>query len=183
MSVAKPITDFLNERGVKYSIDHHATCFTAQNLAAEEALSGYAVGKCVVGFVDGKPVILVLPAPYQVDWDAVCDELDADEARLAEPDEIAEIFTGCAINAPPPALPLWDGVAIVADETMMGDYLPNNPLLVMAAGSAQDAIRMDRADWLAIVQPSVANFAVLPDTAPANEGAGAALASGSVRHA
>ncbi len=153
MSVAKDITDFLDSKRVSYSIDHHAPCATAQDLAAEEGLSGYRVAKSVVCIADGEPVILVLPAALHVDLNAACKDLEADALRLADPDEIADFFPECELANPPPPLPLWDNASILVDSSLAGDEI------VFAAGTPNDAIRMNSVDWLDVTQPFIGHFA------------------------
>lgn len=155
MTASKLTTDFLDAKGVRYLIDHHDACFTAQELASDERVSGYRVAKTVVCLADDRPVILVLPAPYDVDLDAVARELEADEVTIVEPAAMLRLLPGTTSTIAPPPLPLWDGVRIHADASMVEEAE-----IIFPAGSAFDAVRMSRADWAGIAGASVGRFAI-----------------------
>ncbi len=155
MTATKCITQFLDSESVRYEVDHHDACFSAQALAAEEGMTGYRVAKTVVCLADERLVILVLPASCYVDLEVVGAELDAEVVCLADPAAMASFFPDCGIEVAPPPLPLWDNVRIHADTSMMGG---ND--IVFAAGTANDAIRMGRMDWVRIARPTIGQFAM-----------------------
>src|SRR3989304_4531947 len=59
--------ELFRERGVKYKGTTHPEVYTAQEVAAVEHVSGYAMAKTVAVSADGKLVLVVLPAPHRVD--------------------------------------------------------------------------------------------------------------------
>lgn len=159
MTASKRITQFLDTEGVRYEIDHHDACFSAQSLASKEGTTGFRVAKTVVCFVDDQPVVLVLPAPYHVDLEIVGAELGARVVCVADPEDVAAYFPECDIEVAPPPLPLWEGIRIHADASMLG-----RDDIVFAAGTAKDAVRMSGPDWKRIARPSFGKFAVLTPT-------------------
>ena len=157
MAISKRIIQFLDSKGIDYRIDHHRPAHSAQDLAATEHVTGYCVAKTVVCIADGEPAILVLPAPMEVDFARVCEELEASEARLAYPDEIRGIFPDSVEGMAPPPLPLWEGVTVYADAT-----ITNTDEVVFAAGTLRDAIWMSCADWLSLACPVICDFVRAP---------------------
>ncbi len=154
MSVPSFVTRFLDDRGIRYSIDHHDACGTSQDLAEIEAVTGFEVAKSVVCLVDEAPVILVLPAPYHVSLTAVGEEFEASHVRLADPRDLAELFPDVNRDVAPPPLPLWKHVTLHIDAAMT---MPKE--IVFAAGSAEDAIRMRTVDWMKVAEASIGRFA------------------------
>jgi prolyl-tRNA editing enzyme YbaK/EbsC (Cys-tRNA(Pro) deacylase) len=62
--------------------------------------------KSLVFIVDEEPVLVVVPVSCRVDEELVADELEADDARLASPEEVEEV-TGYEVGeVPPVSLPL-----------------------------------------------------------------------------
>jgi Ala-tRNA(Pro) deacylase len=103
--------------------------------------------------VDGKMVMLSLPAPYQVDLEKVGKVLVAEEARLAEEEEFEGAFPDCEVGAMPPfgnlyELPVYVEEALAEDETIF-----------FRAGSHTDTMSVRYADFEQLVKPTVAEFA------------------------
>ena len=70
-SIPKKLTDFLDEKKVKYKVISHPEAFTAQETAHAEHVSGKEVAKVVVVQADGKNVMLVLPGDRKANLDQV----------------------------------------------------------------------------------------------------------------
>ncbi|MDR7495314.1 MAG: YbaK/EbsC family protein, partial [Armatimonadota bacterium] len=73
---------YLRENGVRYEVTPHAEAYTAQEVAAAEHVSGRQFAKVVIADVDGKHVMLVLPAAKRVDLVKLLTALGAKVARL-----------------------------------------------------------------------------------------------------
>jgi prolyl-tRNA editing enzyme YbaK/EbsC (Cys-tRNA(Pro) deacylase) len=154
MSASPEVLAFLDASDVRYQVEHHAPCFSAQRLAAETETDGYHVAKTVVAFFDGEPVILALPAPLHVDLALVARQLGARCAWFARPSDLRRFGAGTDGRVAPPPLPLWSGVRLHADASLLG-----REEIVFAAGDAHDSIRMRQADWLEVARPTVGTFA------------------------
>jgi Ala-tRNA(Pro) deacylase len=146
----------LRKRGVAYEESHHRPVFTAQQVAAEEHISGHRLAKVVVVMADGRPIELVLPATRRVMLERVREALGAREVRFASEQEMERTFPECEIGAVPP-LDNWPGIPVVMDPTMMveGD-------IIMQAGTHEDTVRMRYDDWFRMVRPRIASFADVP---------------------
>jgi Ala-tRNA(Pro) deacylase len=146
------IRKMLELRGIRFEELHHREAYTAQDVAHHEHVSGHRVAKVVVVMADGRPVELVLPASLQVNMDRVKTVLHAHEIRLASEEEMARVFTDCAVGATPP-LRHWKDVEVLMDRALNveGDIL-------FQAGTHTDAILLNFRDWYEMVKPQVATF-------------------------
>jgi Ala-tRNA(Pro) deacylase len=159
MAVPEWIKEHLDKHKVRFQEHHHRPAYTMQEVAAAEHVSGYHVAKVVVAIAnDKRPVLLVLPAPNQVDIGLAKTSLGFEELRLATEPEIAKQFPDCEVGAVPP-LKHWEGVEICMDRSMahFGEFL-------FQAGTHEDAILMQFKDWLKLVEPRAADFARLAPT-------------------
>ncbi len=129
----------------------HATAMTAQELAANEHVTGYRVAKPVVLKLDGKLAMAVVAATDRVSL-AALEEATGATAELAPEGEFAAKFQPCEPGAEPP-LAMF-GVQIFADERFL-----HEKRLLMPAGTHEDAVLLDTHEWMRCerVQP-IANL-------------------------
>ena len=153
MGIPVWIRDTMRGRPVPYHIRRHEPAFTAQDLAQKEHVSGYNVLKTVAVIADDRSVLLVLPACCNVDMNRVRDMLGAGTARLATELELSDTFYGCELGAIPP-LRHWPGVDVIVDHSLLdiGEC-------IFPAGTHEDAIVMNMADWLNLADARVGDFA------------------------
>ena len=62
---------FLDAHAVKYVVISHSKAYTAQGIAAISHISGRELAKTVIVKLDGDLAMVVLPASYQVDLEAL----------------------------------------------------------------------------------------------------------------
>lgn len=141
---------------VPYRAMTHTPAYTAQDVANVEHISGYAVAKVVLAVVDDRLVMLVLPAPYRVDLEAVRAGLQAQTVRLAEEREFADVFTDCETGAMPPFGNLY-GVAVYVDPA-----LGEHPQITFNAGSHRETMTIAYADFARLAKPTVLRLAHSP---------------------
>jgi Ala-tRNA(Pro) deacylase len=141
----------LELRGIRFEEVHHP---------GPEDVKGQRVAKTVVVMADGRPVTLVLPTNRQVALGRVCDILGAEEARLANDEEMARLFPECEPGAIAP-LRHWD-VPVLMDRSLYGEGD-----IVIQAGKHDDAIRLKFRDWYDMVRPRIALFSEPLEPAPA----------------
>jgi Ala-tRNA(Pro) deacylase len=144
---------YLREKQVPFEVRHHPRAITAQEVAASEHVPGRMLAKTVMVLADGRMVMLVLPAPYQVDMDKAGKVL-AVEIRLAHEEEFENTFPDCEVGAMPPfgnlyEVPVYVEVALAEDET-----------IVFRAGTHTDTMSVSYADFERLVEPTIAEFAV-----------------------
>ena len=146
------LPSLLDEMGVNYRLSRHDTTYTAQDLAAAEHLPGRKVIKPVVVKADGQFVMCAVPASHRVDLDTLRSQLQADDVKLAEEDELATLFQDCELGAEPPIGRIF-GMPTIMDESLFADER-----VTFQAGTHQDAVTMTLADYRKIAQPEVAYF-------------------------
>jgi Ala-tRNA(Pro) deacylase len=154
MSLPRWIASTLEAEHVPYRIRHHRPCFTAQEVAAAEHVSGHRLAKVVAVKADDEMVFVVLPASQRLDLRAVSKMMHSGQCRLATEQEMAEWFPDCEVGALPP-LPHWDGITLLADKRLAEADGP----IVFQAGTHEDAIELSPADWRRIAHPRIGRFA------------------------
>jgi len=139
---------------VAFAKHEHAPAYTAQEVAAEEHVTGNMLAKCVVVHADGKPAICVLPASFKLDMAKVGKALKAKAVRLADETEMARVFPDAEVGAEPPFGNLYDL------PTLVDRHLAEDEEIVFQAGDHRHAIKMRYEDYSKLVQPSVVDLAV-----------------------
>ncbi|MBL8057911.1 MAG: YbaK/EbsC family protein [Anaerolineales bacterium] len=145
---------YLHENHVSFEIQHHPEAFTAQDVAATLHEAGGHVAKVVMAWVDGRIVMLVLPAPEHVDFERVEHLLHVQYARAAREEEFKHLFKDCDVGAMPPFGHMY-GVPVYVDQSLT---LPEH--LVFQAGSHRDTIKIATSDYLRLATPTVVTFSL-----------------------
>jgi Ala-tRNA(Pro) deacylase len=147
------VLDFLDEKSADYEVTQHRPTFTAQQMAAEEHVPGMYVAKPVVVRADSTYYLCVLPACCKIDMDALKAQLGAGRVELAEESEMAELFPDCALGAEPPF------GALYGLETIIDQSLEEDEYIVFQAGTHEEAVKMDMAEYRRLAEPRVLRFA------------------------
>lgn len=147
------ICEYLRDEGVSFTTHAHPPAYTAQELAAEEHVSGKMVAKPVVVCADGSFAMCVLPANLKLDMQKAGEALAAKEIRLADETELAALFADIETGAEPPFGNLYD-MRMLVDEHLAADEE-----IVFQAGSHRKSVRMSYADYAALTDPTVADLA------------------------
>lgn len=148
------IQELLDEKGVYYAEHEHPPAYTAQEIAAEEHVSGDMLAKPVLVRADDQYVMCVLPASFKLDMEKVAAALGADNVRLAEESEMARIFADAEVGAEPPFGSLY------RLHTLVDEHLAMDEEIVFQAGTHRRAIRMKWVDYENIAKPTIADLAV-----------------------
>lgn len=153
MKSRERLEQYFKENGVAFSVTPHTEVYTAQEVAAVEHVPGMYVAKVVMAMVDGKPTMVVLPAPFRVEMPKLTAALRAREGRLATEDEFAGLFPDCELGAMPPFGNLYN-VPVVVDRQLTDD-----PKIVFRAGTHRETMTIAYTDYERLVHPTVAEFA------------------------
>lgn len=146
------LLSFLDDQGIRYRISRHPEAYTAQDLAAQEHVSGERVVKPVVVRADGQFVMCALPATHRVDLDELKSQLDARQIEVTDEQTLADLFPDCELGAEPPIGRLY-GLPTVMDESLLfGDHV------TFQAGTHRDSVTMTLAEYRRVAQPEVAHF-------------------------
>jgi len=148
------IEEYLKKNKVSYELREHAPAYTAQELAAEEHVSGNLFAKAVIVHTDKGSAVCALPASCKLDMKKIAKILKRKKVRLADETEMAELFPDCEVGAEPPFGNLYDLPTIV------DKHLAEAEDIVFQAGTHRQAIKMKYADYASLVEPKVADVAV-----------------------
>jgi len=148
------VKQYLDSHQVPYGHVTHRTAFTAQEVAAEEHIPGKLMAKTVILRVDDGFAMAILPANARVDLAVLKQFLGANEVRLATEFEFTGMFSDCDVGAMPPFGNLY-GLPVYVEESLTRDTE-----IVFNAGTHQDTIHMQYADYARLVQPQVLSFAL-----------------------
>lgn len=152
MSVPQRITDFLARGGARYSMLTHPVAYSAREESAAAHVPGRDWAKTVVCFAGHEPLMVVLPAPYLVDLDHLCDVAATTTLRLAREEELGALYPESEPGAMPPLGPLY-GQRVIVEQSLAA-----NEEIVFNAGTHADAIRMRYRDFEQLVHPEVGQF-------------------------
>ncbi|HLA85398.1 MAG TPA: YbaK/EbsC family protein [Thermoguttaceae bacterium] len=146
---ANLVKAFLDENQIKYTTIRHSQAFTAQEIAHSVHISGKDIAKTVIVKIDGRLVMVVLPASDHVVLSMLQEITGADNVELATEREFKDRFPGCEIGAMPPLGNLFDM------DVYVSSVLSENDEIAFNAGTHTELIRMKYADYERLVQPNV----------------------------
>src|SRR3954447_400579 len=134
------LPSLLDDMGVNYRLSRHDTAYTAADLAHQEHIPGRKVIKPVVIKADGQFIMCALPASHRIDLDTLRDQLQCDDVKLADEDELSELCRECEAGAAPPIGRIF-GMPTLMDESLFAD-----DRVTFQAGTHTDAVTMTLAD-------------------------------------
>ncbi len=153
MACKERLEQYLQSQNVPYQVQEHPVAYTAQDVAYREHIPGKLVAKVVMVYADGRMVMLVLPAPYRVDFARVRSVLGAQELRLADEVELGLAFPDCEVGAMPPFGNLY-GMPIYVDRSLTDDER-----IVFPVGTHTETMSMAYADFERLAHPIIMDFA------------------------
>lgn len=148
------IQEYLQKQNVSFESHEHVPAFTAQEVAAEEHISGKTMAKTVLVRADDSYVLCVLPAHLMLDMEKVARQLRAEQVFLADETDLAKLFPDSEVGAEPPFGNLYDL------PTLVDEHLASDEYIVFQAGSHRQSIRMAFEDYRRLVNPTIANISV-----------------------
>jgi Ala-tRNA(Pro) deacylase len=147
------IQEYLKKQGVEFETRQHRPAYTAQEVAAEEHVSGDMLAKAVVVHTESGFAMCVLPASYKLDMVKVTAALRSRQVRLADETELARLFPDAEVGAEPPLGKLYDM------PTFVDKRLAEDNEIVFQAGTHREAIRIKYSDYARLAEPTVADLA------------------------
>lgn len=143
----------LDRAGVKYEVVRHAPVYTAQHRAATAHIPGWHVAKVVVVRDGDWFGMAVVPAPAQLDVDALARVTRRKRLRLAAENEFVHLFPDSEPGAMPPFGGIY-GVEVFLDRT-----LAEAGEIVVPAGNHGEEIRISGAEYIRVANPVIAGIA------------------------
>jgi len=147
------LEEYLDSHKVRYVRVRHSPAYTAQEIAASAHIPGKDLAKTVMVRLDGRMHMVVLPAPYRVDFGRLKKATGAKKTELASEEEFKHLCPGCELGAMPPFGNLFDLPVLVAEE------LAGDEEIAFNAGTHTELVRMGYEDFAKLVKPRVADFA------------------------
>jgi Ala-tRNA(Pro) deacylase len=154
MTIPNRLKDYLEKNQVSYQAGYHQEVYTAQEIAAAQRVPGKEMAKVVMVKADGKMVMLVLPASYQVDIKKLKAALQCKKVGMAKEKEFEELFPDCEIGAMPPFGNLYN-LDVWVDKVLTEDAS-----IVFQAGSHVETLRIKYSDYARLVNPKVGDFSM-----------------------
>lgn len=146
------VREFLEQNSIKYVTITHSTAYTAQEIAASAHIPGKDVAKTVMIKIEGRMAMAVLPASFQVDFDAIKKVIGKEDVVLASEEEFKYMFPDCEIGAMPPFGNLYDLPVYVAESLAEDEEIAFN------AGTHRDLMRVAFKDFKNLVKPILGKF-------------------------
>ncbi len=140
---------YLDQENIKYISINHSTAFTAQEVAQLAHIPGDEMAKTVIVKIDGKQVMVVLPAPDHIDLELLGGALGAKNVSLATETEFMPQFSECEIGAMPPFGNLYQ-MDVYVEEALSQDEM-----IAFNACSHSELIEMSYVDFASLVKPEV----------------------------
>lgn len=150
--VLKKLREYLDSNHIKYVVLSHSLAYTAQEVAASVHIPGKEVAKTVLVNVNGKMVMAVLPANYNINFNRLMIALGGGDVFLAPENELLELFPDCELGAMPPFGNLYNMEVFVAKSLAEDEEIAFN------AGSHTEIIKMDYKDFAQMVEPKEISF-------------------------
>ena len=154
MTILKKLKDTLEKNGLAYEVGFHPEVFTAQEIAAAQHIPGKEMAKVVIAKADGKMLMLVLPASYQIDMKKLKKALKAKKIGIAKEKQFEELFPDCEVGAMPPFGNLYN-LDVWVDQVLTEDAS-----IVFQAGNHTETVRIKYSDYARLVNPKVGDFSV-----------------------
>jgi len=154
MTVLKKLKDYLEKNQVRYDVGYHERVYTSQEIAAAMHVPGRELAKVVMVKADGKMVMLVLPASYQVETKKLKKALQCKKLAIAKEREFEELFPDCEVGAMPPFGNLYHL------EVWVDQVLTEDEFIFFRAGSHVETLKVKYNDYARLVNPRVGDFSV-----------------------
>ena len=149
----RKLKEYLDQNGVRWVSIVHSPAYTAQEIAASAHVKGRELAKTVMVKVDGKPVMIVLPASQRVDFQVLRDITGGETVVLSSEAEFRELFPDCEAGAMPPFGNLY------GMDVYVSARLAEDEEIAFNAGSHTELMKLRFADFERLVQPRVAALA------------------------
>jgi Ala-tRNA(Pro) deacylase len=149
MAVPKKILNYLDKAKVKYEVLSHKTVFTAHDLAATLREKINKIAKTLLVKVDKKYILIVLPAHYKLDLNAVKRFYKAKEVQIAKEKIMQKL-----LKLKPGTLTPFGALNKI--DVLMDKALMRVDKAIVRAGSYTDSLRIKIKDVKELEDASVA---------------------------
>lgn len=137
----------MNNHDVAYKTISHPRAYTASQCAQAAHIKGNYFAKSVVVKLDGKFVLVAIPANIRLDLDLLKKETQAKHAEIAQEFEFQDKFIDCEVGA----IPLLG--ELYGMDVYLADSLAHKEWLVFNAGNHSQLLKIKSEDFLNLVHP------------------------------
>lgn len=150
MEVYRKIIALLDEKGIRYTTDHHEAVTTSEAASKVRGVSMHAGAKALVmrGGKTGQHWLFVMLADLRADTKKIQAIVGERVSFAPEP----EAVTGCVKGSVPPL------GSVLGLKTYCDKRLAENETIHFNAGSLTDSVSMRYHDYLAIEQPQLVDI-------------------------
>ena len=147
MTIAAKLKAYLDQRGVAYEVVSHPPAGSSLRTAEAAHLPGHRLAKAVVVSDEQGPLVVVVPAPHQVDLGGLHRQLGRRLGLATEP-EVAGLFPDCDPGAAPA---LGEAYGL---ETLWDHALLEAPEIFLEGGDHQTLVRISQAELQKVLGPA-----------------------------
>ena len=158
--VLQQLTTYLDNAHVNYQIHTHELAFTAQEIAERSHINGMSFAKTVIVRADGQLTMLVMPAPYNIDFDNIAEAMQCQSVQLAFEYEFEDEFPDCERGAMPPFGNLFHMPVFIAEDLTKQDHIYFN------AGDHRDLVELAFSDFQQLVKGTILKGGLLRSGIP-----------------
>ena len=145
MTIANTVKDFLNQKGIAYTvIQHPHSAASSMETAASAHITGEQIAKGVVLKTANDYVLAVLPATHTLELETLGRQLDRPLDLATEP-ELHNLFPDCELGAVPALGPAY-GLETIVDES-----LKRRPEIYFEAGDHEELIHISEKHFEALL--------------------------------
>jgi Ala-tRNA(Pro) deacylase len=146
------VPDFLADNQIRFEELRLPPAFSATQRAKHLHLSGRQVAKCVLLMTPRGPLLAVLPATHQIDFDLLTRQLEH-PVRLAANEEIARVFPDCEWGVVLPFGVLY-GLPTILDESLRSE-----DMIAFEGNTHVEAVKLRCSDFERLEKPRRLRFA------------------------
>ncbi|MEW6312452.1 MAG: YbaK/EbsC family protein [Pseudomonadota bacterium] len=143
MAIATKVKNYLERQHLPFEVVMHPYTHSSRRAAEMAGVPSERMAKAVLLEDDRGYVMAVLPASRQVHLGLLGEQMGR-TLSLASEDEVASVFSDCAVGAIPP-LGMAYGMEMICDDSLMA-----NAEIYFEAGDHEELIRMGRDDFMRI---------------------------------
>jgi Ala-tRNA(Pro) deacylase len=151
------LTEHLEQQGSAFELLPHRQAYTSTDEARALGIDAGEVLKTLAVRTGPGYVLAVIPASRRLDLHLVRDALGDHQARLASEEELARDFPGYQVGALPPL------GALLGSEVFIDPEVLEHDLVVVAAGSQTESVRIRTRELLAGEQVTTVPLIELAD--------------------
>lgn len=147
--ITDKLKDYLQKHNVHYEVIPHKTSYTMQETAQTAHIPGKELAKTVMIKVDGKPIMVVVPATSRVDLDHLKAVTRAKNVTILNEEEFKDLFGDCESGAMPPFGKLYK-IEMLVDQSLAED-----PYIAFNAGNHEELVKIKYSDYEKLVKPQI----------------------------